>query len=239
MAMAEVHEPAHAALVTGGLGAIGSAVARRLQDAGIRVCIVDYGSGEAVPGTTYEACDLGDLAAIDDLSERLASAGWEFDYVIHCAGISQSSSLLKTPRDEWIKVLNVDLIGPMALTQNLIPLLRSDGAVVFVSSGTIFKGTPNHTAYVAAKGGLVAFARTLAREVGDAGIRVNCVAPGLTATPLVNDLEEREPAQIASRALKRSEVVDDVVGVITFLTSPDAKFVTGQTIVVDGGSVMH
>lgn len=227
------------ALVTGGLGAIGGALVCDLADKKVDVCVVDRAPGEAKPGVDYEICDLGSLEAIDDLASRLAERGSQFDYVVHCAGVTQHQPLYETPRDEWLKVLSINLVGPMALTQVLIPQLREGGAMVFVSSGTIFKGTVGHSAYVAAKSGLVGFGRTMARELGAKNITVNCVAPGLTATQLVPDLDDREPDQIASRAIKRREVAEDVVGAISFLLSPEAHFITGQTLVVDGGSVMH
>lgn len=227
------------ALVTGGLGAIGGAVTRALQARRVKVCVVDYVSDPGSFRGDYEHCDLGDLASVDALADRLVGNWPGFDYLVHCAGITQETALAESAREDWVRILSVNLIGPIALTQRLLPALNEGGSIILVSSGTVFKGTPGHTAYVAAKGGLIAFGRTLARELGDKGIRVNSVAPGLTATPLVGNLDEREPSQIASRSLRRRELPEDLVGPIVFLLSSDAAFISGQTLVVDGGSVMH
>lgn len=234
-----IEEPVATALVTGGLGAIGGALVAKLRARGVRVCVVDYPNDPGGFDGEYEQCDLGDFASIDALAERLRDSWPGFDHVVHAAGIIQDNPLADEPREAWMRVLAVDLIGPIALTQQLLPLLNDGGSIVFISSGTVFKGTPGHSAYVAAKAGLIGFGRTLARELGDRGIRVNSVAPGHTATPLVEHSAAGEPAQIAGRALKRRELAEDVAGAISLLLAPEAGFVTGQTLVVDGGSVMH
>jgi 3-oxoacyl-[acyl-carrier protein] reductase len=225
-------------LVTGGAGAIGGALVRALAP-DVEVLVIDRRAGDPLPGVTYHVCDLADLSEIDALVSQLVGEATVLDGVVHCAGLSQAGLLADTLREEWLEVLAVDLIAPMTLTQQLAPLIRPGGSLVFVTSGVIYTGPLRLSAYVAAKAGVTGFARAMARELGGRDITVNCVAPGLTDTPGVKDLAGREAAQIASRSIKRREVPEDLVGALLFLLSPGARFVTGQTLVVDGGAIMH
>jgi NAD(P)-dependent dehydrogenase (short-subunit alcohol dehydrogenase family) len=120
---------------------------------------------------------------------------------------------------------------------------RQYGKIVNIASGTVFKGSPMMLHYVSSKGAVVAFSRALARELGDAGIRVNTLAPGLTASDNVLSNPAWQGAisanNIASRAIKREATPADMSGTLIYLCSPESDFVTGQVIVIDGGSVMH
>jgi NAD(P)-dependent dehydrogenase (short-subunit alcohol dehydrogenase family) len=126
-----------------------------------------------------------------------------------------------------------------------VPHMRRQkyGKIVNIASGTVFKGSPMLLHYVTSKGAVVAMTRAMARELGDDGIRVNCLAPGLIMSESVRaNADWVGPVvanNIASRALKREAVPDDLIGAMLFLTTPESDFMTGQTIVVDGGSVMH
>jgi NAD(P)-dependent dehydrogenase (short-subunit alcohol dehydrogenase family) len=116
------------------------------------------------------------------------------------------------------------------------------GKIVNIASGTVFKGTPNLLHYVSSKGAMIAFTRALAREVGDDNICVNALAPGLTMSEKLVGAEQWETikdANAATRAFKREELPEDLVGAMKFLCSSDSDFMTGQTILVDGGSAMH
>lgn len=224
-------------LITGGAGGIAGAVIRSLIAAGTRVTALDYREPSEA-GIEFVRCDLSDLASIDDAAAAIRASGAAFDGIVHTAGIADAHELADAPREAWLRVMNVNLIGTMALTQALLPVTEDAASLVYLTSGTVFQGTGG-TAYVASKAGLIGFARVLATELGPRGIRVNTVAPGLTATPLMPGFEEREPRQIERRALRRREVPEDVVGAVQFFLSPASAFITGQTLVVDGGLVRH
>lgn len=224
-------------LVTGGAGEIAAAIITALRDAGDRVTALDVRSPEG-SDADFVQCDLGEFSSIDDAAAGFAASGTVFDGIVHTAGIADVRELSEAPRDAWVRVMSVNLLGTMALTQALLPVTADGASLVYLTSGTVFQGTGG-TAYVASKAGLIGFARVLAMELGPRGIRVNTVAPGLTATSLMPGYEEREPRQIAARALKRREVPADVVGAVEFFLSPASAFITGQTLVVDGGLVRH
>jgi NAD(P)-dependent dehydrogenase (short-subunit alcohol dehydrogenase family) len=147
--------------------------------------------------------------------------------------------------DEFDRVMRVNVRGIFECTKAVAPHMRQQkyGKVVNIASGTVFKGTPLLLHYVASKGAVVAMTRVLAREMGEDGIRVNCLAPGLTVSESVKAnpawSQQYFTSNIASRCIKRDAEPNDMVGTMVFLCSPDSDFITGQTIVVDGGSAMH
>jgi NAD(P)-dependent dehydrogenase (short-subunit alcohol dehydrogenase family) len=145
--------------------------------------------------------------------------------------------------DEWDRVMTVNTRGVFECVKAVVPVMRRQryGKIVNIASGTLFKGTTHLLHYVASKGAVVAMTRVMARELGDDGIRVNCVAPGLTVSENVRRVYKQEwiDANLASRCIKREEEPTDVTGAVLFLSSPESDFITGQTLVVDGGSVMH
>ena len=162
--------------------------------------------------------------------------------LINCAGFFPFAPFEEMSSDDWKRVIDVNLTGSFLTTRAFLPLMKAGGwgRVINFGSGSVFDGTRGQAHYVAAKAGIVGFSRSLAREVGGYGITVNVIAPGLTVTKAVRDsfppgiLE----AQRAGRAIQRDEVPEDLVGPVFFLASPDAGFISGQTINVDGGKFM-
>jgi NAD(P)-dependent dehydrogenase (short-subunit alcohol dehydrogenase family) len=146
---------------------------------------------------------------------------------------------------EFDAVMRVNVRGIFECSRAVAPLMRKQGygKIINIASGTVFKGTPMLLHYVASKGAVVAMTRCLARELGGDGVRVNCLAPGLTMSESVHNnpawTKNIIASNMASRALKREAVPEDMVGTLLFLCSAESDFITGQTIVVDGGSVMH
>ncbi len=225
-------------LVTGGSGGIGSAIVRSLLSDGISTIILDEEDRpEGCEKAEFVRCDLADLSQIDAVCDDFTSKDMRFNGIVHVAAITEHHRLVDEPREQWLRILAINLVAPIALTQRLAPLIVNGGSVLFFGSGLFLKGEDGLAAYTASKGGLVGFARSLASELGERGITVNTVSPGLTATKMM--AAEREEKNITSRAIKRREVPEDVVGAVRFFLSPASRFCTGQLLMVDGGSTRH
>ena len=148
------------------------------------------------------------------------------------------------PSEEWDRVMAVNTRGPFECVKAVLPIMRRQGygKIINIASGTVFKGTPMMLHYVASKGAVVAMTRAMARELGEYGICCNALAPGLTLSDTIkgrNDYGAVRMLNVESRSLKREETPDDLVGALLFLASHDSDFMTGQTLLVDGGSAMH
>jgi NAD(P)-dependent dehydrogenase (short-subunit alcohol dehydrogenase family) len=147
--------------------------------------------------------------------------------------------------DEWRRVMDVNVLGVHLATRACLPALRAapDARVVNIASGTPFKGVPFLLHYVASKGAVVAMTKALAKELGGDGILVNCVAPGFTMSDGVNanpvQIEKLREVSVAARVIRRDQLPEDVVGAVVFLCSPGAAFITGQSLVVDGGAYFN
>ncbi|MCH2279799.1 MAG: SDR family oxidoreductase, partial [Vicinamibacterales bacterium] len=146
-------------------------------------------------------------------------------------------------RDEWTKMMDVNVAGTWLACKAVVPEMRKNGygKIINISSGVVFKGVPLRVHYVASKAAIIGFTRTLARELGADNITVNCIAPGGTLSeenPTREMLEARQK-KTGDRAIKRVQVPEDLAGAIAFFASTDSDFITGQTLVVDGGSAMH
>jgi NAD(P)-dependent dehydrogenase (short-subunit alcohol dehydrogenase family) len=178
-------------------------------------------------------------------AETLARFG-RIDVLVNNAavyGTLQRRPFMEIPVEEWDRVMAVNLRGLFLCARAVFPAMRAQGrgTIINIASSTFFRGVPDLLHYTTSKGGVVGFTRSLAREVGDAGIRVNAIAPGFTLSgDNARHLpEERKQANIDARMLKRAEVPDDLVGTLIFLASDDSAFITGQTILVDGGVGVH
>jgi NAD(P)-dependent dehydrogenase (short-subunit alcohol dehydrogenase family) len=149
------------------------------------------------------------------------------------------------PLEEWRTVMDVNVASMFLASKAVVPHMREAGGgkIVNISSGTPFRGVPFLLHYVTSKGAIVALTRALAKELGRDGIHVNCVAPGFTMSDGVRAypevVEALRDVSIAARTIQRDQVPDDVVGAVVFLCSPEADFVTGQTMVIDGGQYFH
>jgi NAD(P)-dependent dehydrogenase (short-subunit alcohol dehydrogenase family) len=240
------------AIVTGGAQGIGRAIAQRLAADGARIVIADLkGAEEAAAGYVDGVGLTADVASEDDVA-RMAAETVErcgaIDILVNNAGLYASLAMRpfeQIPVDEWRQVMDVNVLSMFLTCRAVVPQMRAQGGgrVVNISSGTPFRGVPFVLHYVTSKGAIVALTRALAKELGNDDILVNCVAPGFTMSTGVQEhpevIEALRDVSIASRTIKRDMVPEDVVGAVAFLCGPEATFLTGQTMVIDGGQYFH
>lgn len=232
------------ALVTGAASGIGLAVARRLADGGTRVALLD------VVDASQEAADISGISYQVDLADReltaraVDRAGTDLgglDVVVNCAGWDKAMPFVDTDAEFWVRVIDINLLGPIAVTHAALAHLRDDGAIVNVASDAGRVGSSGEVVYSGAKGGVIAFTKALAREVARRGIRVNAVSPGPTDTPFLASFDETgklAEAMIRQTPLRKLATSEDVAAAVCFLASADAGHITGQVLSVSGGLTM-
>ncbi len=222
------------AVVTGGAGTIGGSIVRHLERDGHIVVVVDR-TGEF-------ACDLGDVAQVRDVAQRILDAHGRCDVLVHCAAAFDRFGIDELDLDRWRYVQTVNVESLLILAHAFVPAMRLHGfgRVVSVVSNTIWKPPGDHLlAYVASKGALAAITRTLAVALSGDGIAVTGVAPGLTPTPGAQIPAEELADVLAHQPLPRTLEADDVGAAVSYLSSDAAAAMTGQILVVDGGTVMR
>jgi NAD(P)-dependent dehydrogenase (short-subunit alcohol dehydrogenase family) len=220
------------AVVTGGAGGIGSAIVSALIAAGHDVAILDR-EGEF-------AVDLGDEQAVRQVAERLGPR----DVLVHAAAAFDRASLADLDLATWRRVQAVNVESALWLCQALTPAMsaRGFGRVIFIASNTVWRPpAADFLPYVVSKAALVGVARSLAKPLGQHGITVNCVAPGLTRTPFTEaDLPPQAFEEVRTRqSIARSLMPEDTAALVAFLASDAAGAITGQTLVADGGSILR
>ncbi len=244
-----------AAIVTGAGSGIGKALAARLARDGASVVIADIrnfdvAAAEIAKATGAKTLGLQvDVSSESDVARMAAQAMKAFgriDILVNNAAIFSTLELRpfeKIEAAEWRKVMDVNTLGVFLCCRACAPHMRSGGygRIINLASGAPLKGVPLFLHYIASKGAVIAMTRGLARELGKDGITVNSLAPGFTLSENV----AKHPAHVRqgevtrlTRAIQRDETPEDLVGAISFLASDDAAFITGQTLVVDGGSAM-
>jgi NAD(P)-dependent dehydrogenase (short-subunit alcohol dehydrogenase family) len=243
------------AIVTGAARGLGRAYALRLAEEGAKVVVADVLDGsetvEAIKQRGGNAIalkiDVTSEESTKEMARKTVEAFGRIDILVNNAAIFATlvkRPFYEIPAEEWDEVMAVNVKGPFLCAKAVYPQMKQQGKgkIINVSSGTFFKGLPHFLHYVVSKGGNVALTRSMAREVGEAGINVNTIAPGYTETEFLKenpqDSAEVVKMIIGSRCIKRPQVPEDLTGTIVFLSSDDSDFITGQTIIVDGGSAL-
>jgi NAD(P)-dependent dehydrogenase (short-subunit alcohol dehydrogenase family) len=240
------------AVVTGAAQGIGKAIADGLAREGARIVVADLDRAEdaasAYPDGVGLTVDVASEAEVERMVAEAVDRCGSIDVLVNNAGLYASLAMrpfTEIPLEEWNRVMEVNVASMFLTCRAVVPVMRERGGgkIVNISSGTPFRGVPFLLHYVTSKGAIVALTRALAKELGKDGIHVNCIAPGFTMSDGVKAhpevIEKLRDVSVAARTIQRDQVPEDVVGAVVFLCSPTADFVTGQTMVIDGGQYFH
>jgi NAD(P)-dependent dehydrogenase (short-subunit alcohol dehydrogenase family) len=244
-----------AAIVTGGARGIGAHYSRALAAEGARVMIADIADGAELAdelaakhganSVSSAVFDVSDERQVTDLVAQTVERFGKVDILVNNAAMFatlQPQPATEIDVDLWDRVMAVNVRGPFLMVKHVVPhmIAQQYGKIVNITSGTVKKGLTGMLHYTSSKGAMQTFTRTLSRELGEHNICVNSLAPGLVMSETLvasgTHDEKRKNASVQSRAFKRDESPQDLLGTLVFLASADSDFITGQTIAVDGGS---
>ncbi len=236
------------ALITGASGAIGSAIARTLHAQGARVALsgtrrdaLDALAGELGSNAHVTPCDLSDADAVGGLMAAAAEAAGGIDILVNNAGLTRDNLALRLKNEDWQTVLDVNLTAAFRLSRDALrPMMKQRwGRIINITSIVGLTGNPGQTNYAASKAGMIGMAKSLAQEVASRGITVNCVAPGFIETPMTDALsKDQREKLIQAIPSRRLGSAADVAACVIFLAGPEASYLTGQTLHVNGGMAM-
>jgi len=236
------------AVVTGGARGIGRAITERLHKSGASVAILGR-NVEAANALASElssrgakcagyACDVANAAQIDATVDAIIKDFGKIDILVNNAGVTQDGLLVRMSDEAWDTVLNTNLSGAFKLLRAAArPMLKArSGTIINISSVVALIGNPGQANYCAAKAGLIGLTKSAAREFASRGVRVNAIAPGLVETDMTSKLnDDQKKALLGTIPLGRAGTTQDIAGVVAFLASQDAAYITGQVISVCGG----
>lgn len=229
------------ALVTGSTRGIGRAIADKLQSHGAKVYYNGRGERpDGIPEELYIQADISSFEEASSLVEEVKKRGGSLDILVNNAGITQDGLFVRMKESQWDRVIEVNLKGAFNCSRAAVRhMMRSRwGRIINISSTSGLVGNPGQTNYSAAKAGLIGFTKALAREVAPFGITVNAVAPGLIDTDMTRAMDEKYREKLIERIpLGRMGKPEDVAWAVAFLASSHSSYITGQTLVVDGGLV--
>ena len=241
------------AIVTGAGRGIGVAYAKALAAEGAKVCATDIRDSARTVDIIHQQggeaigikADVTDAAAVGDMVAEVIKSFGKVDILVNNAALFADlsrSHFMDIASDDWDRVMAINTRGVFECVRAVVPDMRKRnyGKIINIASGTVFKGSTGLCHYVASKGAVIAMTRVMARELGEDNICVNALAPGQTLSEAVEDREEYiNSATPGTRCFKRHERPDDLTGAVVFLASGESDFMTGQTMVVDGGAAMH
>jgi len=236
------------ALVTGATGGIGEAISRALHGRGATVAIsgtkLDKLEGLAASLTDrvhVMPCDLADRAAVGKLAGQAEQVLGHLDILVCNAGVTRDNLFMMMKDDEWDQVIAVNLTSTFTLIKGAIRgmMRRKFGRVINIASISGIIGNPGQANYSASKAGMIGMTKSMAREVASRGITANCIAPGFIKTAMTDALNEKQIEQIAQHIPSGTfGAPDDIAAAVVYLASNEARYITGQTIHVNGGMVM-
>ncbi len=235
------------AIITGGASGIGLAAVKRFTEEGAHVVIVDYDKeqGEKVaagfPNATFFAVDVSNSSKVKEMVEQVIARFGKIDILINNAGITRDATLVKMSEEDFQKVIEINLNAVFYCTQAVVPHMIESGSgkIINTSSVSGVYGNFGQTNYAATKAALIGMTKTWAKELGRKGINVNAVAPGFTATPMVQKMPEKVLQQMESMtSLKRLGTPEDIANAYLFLSSDESSYITGHVLHVDGGITM-
>jgi NAD(P)-dependent dehydrogenase (short-subunit alcohol dehydrogenase family) len=233
--------------ITGAAGGLGKAFALAFAAEGASVAVCDKNisgaieTAQLIPDAMAIEVDVADEKSTENMAQLIVEKYGKIDILINNAAIYATikrKPFYELSEEEWDLVMNVNLKGVWLVSKAVFPFMKGKnyGKIINISSATVMSGSPMWSHYVASKGGVIGFSRSMAKELGDFNINVNVIAPGFTLTDASLSLIENANKYGVDRgAIKRPSSADDIVGTALYLASSASDFVTGQTIVVDGG----
>jgi 3-oxoacyl-[acyl-carrier protein] reductase len=239
------------ALVTGASRGIGAAIAKRLATDGFRVVVNYAGSTDKAEAVVREIKEAGGEAlaiqanvaeadAVKQMIKQTIDAFGQLDCVVNNAGITRDGLLMRMKEADFDAVVDTNLKGAFLVTQAATrPLLKTSGRIINIASVVGISGNPGQANYVAAKAGLIGLTKSVARELASKGVTVNAICPGFIETDMTDELtEEQRNLSLGQIPLKRFGQTDDIASLVSFIASDEARYITGQTLAVDGGMTM-
>jgi 3-oxoacyl-[acyl-carrier protein] reductase len=229
------------AMVTGGAGGIGRATVQTLMSCGATVVSVDLPGQSPAEGVAALDCDLSDANAVSGMFDAFEDRFDRLDLFVHSAGTTRDGVSWKMTDENWRTVLGVNLDSAFYVVRRAVPLMRSagGGSIVLITSINGERGKFGQTNYAASKAGLIGLGRSLAREAGRFGVRVNMVAPGLIETEMTAGMSDSDRQRsIDESVLGAIGKPEDVAAAVLYLSSPLSRHVTGQVLRVDGGQLI-